>query len=220
MLRLNGAMSTALLEPEITDATAARLERLAARRTAPNGPIASPAGKGSAPKPRKGAPTNETKITALIASIATTGGLAFLLAPAGGTATAQSTVAVTPVVLQSSSAATTASSSGAASAAAATSAGTTVTGAVESNRFGNVQVSATFSSTGALTSVTLLQQPGDNHSVRINSSAVPTLTAEAVQAQSANINSVSGATYTSNSYTASLQAAIDTARAQGITTLA
>jgi uncharacterized protein with FMN-binding domain len=179
----------------------------------------------AAAKGRKGAPTNETKITALIASIATTGGLAFLLAPAGSTPTATSTVAVTPVVLQATSAGTAtagttaASTASGATAAAATGASKTVTGAVEANRFGNVQVSATFSSTGALTSVTLLQQPGDNHSVRINKSAVPTLTAEAVAAQSANINSVSGATYTSNSYVASLQAAIDTARAQGITTL-
>jgi uncharacterized protein with FMN-binding domain len=214
-------MSTALLDhTEVTDtaaadvnaATAARLERLAARRAEQAAPAApSATGTKTAAKGRKGAPTNETKITALIASIATTGGLAFLLAPAGSATTATPTVAAaTPVALQSSSAGT---------ATAATGAATTVTGAAENNRFGTVQVSATFSSTGALTAVTLLQQPGDNHSIRINQSAVPTLTSEALAAQSANINSVSGATYTSNSYTASLQAAIDTARAQGITTL-
>jgi uncharacterized protein with FMN-binding domain len=47
--------------------------------------------------------------------------------------------------------------------------------------------------------------------VRINSSAVPTLNQEVVQAQSAHIDAVSGATYTSAGYVQSLQSAIDAA---------
>ena len=65
-----------------------RLERLAARRVEQPAPNTRTAGATAAPKGRKGAPTAETKITALIASIATTGGLAFMLAPAATSTTA------------------------------------------------------------------------------------------------------------------------------------
>ncbi len=46
---------------------------------------------------------------------------------------------------------------------------------------------------------------------RINSQAVPILNQETVQAQSAQIDTVSGATYTSDGYIKSLQSAIDAA---------
>lgn len=55
--------------------------------------------------------------------------------------------------------------------------------------------------------------PGDRHSSRINREAVPILTEEAVAAQSADIDLLGGATWTSESYTASLQAALDAAKA-------
>jgi uncharacterized protein with FMN-binding domain len=45
----------------------------------------------------------------------------------------------------------------------------------------------------------------------INDQAVPQLNDETVQAQSANIDTVSGATYTSDGYRQSLQSAIDAA---------
>jgi uncharacterized protein with FMN-binding domain len=49
-------------------------------------------------------------------------------------------------------------------------------------------------------------------SVQISANAAPRLRVEALKAQSANIDAVSGATYTSEGYRASLQAAIDAAR--------
>jgi uncharacterized protein with FMN-binding domain len=49
------------------------------------------------------------------------------------------------------------------------------------------------------------------HSVSISDRAAPTLRQEALSAQSAQIDVVSGATYTSEGYIASLQSAIDAA---------
>jgi uncharacterized protein with FMN-binding domain len=89
----------------------------------------------------------------------------------------------------------------------------TVTGPVESNRYGNVQVQVTISG-GVLTDVTALQLPsGDRRTNNISASAEPALRSEALTAQSANINLLSGATYTSESYVQSLQAALDQASA-------
>lgn len=88
-------------------------------------------------------------------------------------------------------------------------------------KWGDVQVQATFAADGTLTDVTILQVPvGDTKSKRINDRAVPKLTSEALSAQSANIDTVSGATYTSIGYKKSLQSAIDIAVANGITTVA
>jgi len=65
---------------------------------------------------------------------------------------------------------------------------------------------------GKITSVQTLQHPNDNgHSVDINAYALPLLQAEAVQANSAQINAISGATVTSGGYVQSLQSAIDQA---------
>jgi uncharacterized protein with FMN-binding domain len=106
-------------------------------------------------------------------------------------------------------------------ATAAPAAPVVVNGETFSNRWGPVQVQATFGSDGALMSVDVLQTPtADGKSVRINNRAVPVLNQEALSAQSANIDTVSGATYTSNDYVRSLQAAIDIARANGVTQIA
>ena len=51
----------------------------------------------------------------------------------------------------------------------------------------------------------------DGKDVMINSRAIPVLNSEAVSAQSATIDSVSGATYTSQAYMQSLQSALDPA---------
>ena len=56
-------------------------------------------------------------------------------------------------------------------------------------------------------------------SVRINDRAVPQLNSEALTAQSADVDTVSGATYTSNDYRRSLQSAIDAAKAAGLTAI-
>ena len=80
-------------------------------------------------------------------------------------------------------------------------------------RFGVVQVRITVAD-GRIASVEALQVPNrDRHDVLINDRAVPILNAEAVKAQSAQVDLVSGATLTSQGYTQSLQSAIDRASA-------
>lgn len=98
---------------------------------------------------------------------------------------------------------------------------TVVTGGSFANRFGAVQVQATFAPDGSLADVAVLQAPdGDRRSARISEIVVPMLNNEALTVQSGSVDTVSGATYTSRSYEQSLQSAIDAARAQGITSIA
>src|SRR6478735_5809970 len=78
-------------------------------------------------------------------------------------------------------------------------------------RYGNVQVQITVKD-GKITAADVLQVPmNDRRDQMINSSAVPVYNQEAVSAQSAQIDVVSGATYTWDGYTQSLQSAIDQA---------
>jgi uncharacterized protein with FMN-binding domain len=75
-----------------------------------------------------------------------------------------------------------------------------------------VQVAATIAN-GKITNVTTLTSPNDKQkSISINNRATPILRSEALSVQSANIDSVSGATYTSEGYAQSLQSALDQAR--------
>lgn len=85
-----------------------------------------------------------------------------------------------------------------------TSATKTVAGSAESNRHGIVQVQVTFTG-DQITDVQFLKLPSTGPSQK----AGPLLRQETLQAQSADIDTVSGATQTSDSYIASLQAAID-----------
>lgn len=90
-------------------------------------------------------------------------------------------------------------------------------GNVVNTRYGPVQVQIQVAN-GALTDVAVVLYPdGDRKSIRINEQALPTLRSEALTAQSARVHTVSGATYTSDGYTQSLQSALDAARAAGIT---
>jgi uncharacterized protein with FMN-binding domain len=66
---------------------------------------------------------------------------------------------------------------------------------------------------GRIANVNLVESPSDRHSTRINEVAVPLLTQAAISTQSAQVDTVSGATWTSESYAASLQSALDAARA-------
>jgi uncharacterized protein with FMN-binding domain len=89
----------------------------------------------------------------------------------------------------------------------------TVTGAVISTRFGDVQVQVTISG-GAIADVTALELPDrDGRSRQIANIAAPILREEALTAQSASIDLLSGATYTSEAYAESLQSALDKVRA-------
>ncbi len=98
-------------------------------------------------------------------------------------------------------------------------AGTTTGGAVRNGtfdgtlidmRYGSVQVEITVSG-GKVTSVTALALPVGGRSSAISGYAGPILASEAVAAQSASIDLVSGATYTSQAYAQSLQSALDQA---------
>ncbi|RCG29456.1 FMN-binding protein [Sphaerisporangium album] len=87
----------------------------------------------------------------------------------------------------------------------------TVTGDAVDTRWGPVQVRITVAG-GQITAVDAVVVPDANPRDReINSVAVPILTQEALAAQSARIDTVSGATYTSEGYTGSLQSALDKA---------
>ncbi len=78
--------------------------------------------------------------------------------------------------------------------------------------YGLVQVQAVIQN-GKITNVQFLEYPNDRRtSVRINSVAVPDLTQEAIQAQSANVNIITGATLTSEAFQMSLQAALNKAK--------
>jgi uncharacterized protein with FMN-binding domain len=81
--------------------------------------------------------------------------------------------------------------------------------------FSIIQLRVTLTA-GELTRVETLELSGDNaRTEAINARAEPILREEALKAGSADIDVVSGATYTSRSYRKSLQAAIDQARARG-----
>jgi uncharacterized protein with FMN-binding domain len=85
----------------------------------------------------------------------------------------------------------------------------TVTGTVANTPYGPMQVQLVL--TGKqITKVNVLQHTDDGSmSVQIDSFALPKLTSETLTAQSARIDAVSGATYTSQGYMQSLQSAVD-----------
>jgi uncharacterized protein with FMN-binding domain len=202
-------------EPTLPDTTdpvlAARLERLAASRQPSSTTSARPSGAPRS-RSRRQHPSKGSRAASLGLSLAATGALSALFALHPATASVASAAT-------NGSAAGGSSASGA-STAAATGGSTAVTGSADSNRWGVVQVEAVFGSDGSLTAVNVLQSPdSEGKSVSINQRATPILTSEALAAQSAKVDTVSGATYTSDSYARSLQAAIDSARASGVTTI-
>lgn len=86
----------------------------------------------------------------------------------------------------------------------------TWTGAAIQEPWGDFQVSVVISN-GAISSVSVVEAPTDRHSSRINSQAVPLLTESVLASQGSSVDMVSGATWTSESYTESLQSALDAA---------
>jgi uncharacterized protein with FMN-binding domain len=84
---------------------------------------------------------------------------------------------------------------------------------VFAGQYGDVQVRLTISG-GRITDVVALRMPSDRaRSAQISQYAGPQLRSEVLQAQSAQIDAVSGATYTSDAYAGSVQAALDQAKA-------
>jgi uncharacterized protein with FMN-binding domain len=90
-----------------------------------------------------------------------------------------------------------------------------VNGGVARTRWGPVQVQVQIAS-NRIVDVRVLQQPNGNRTdAEINSYALPQLREQVLQAQSANVDGVSGATVTSDGYRQSLQSALDTAHFTG-----
>jgi uncharacterized protein with FMN-binding domain len=89
----------------------------------------------------------------------------------------------------------------------------TYTGGAANTRYGPVQVQITVSG-GVIADVQVTEYPhSDRRDQEINQRALPILVSETTQTQSSRIDMVSGATYTSQGYIASLQSAIDQATA-------
>jgi uncharacterized protein with FMN-binding domain len=86
----------------------------------------------------------------------------------------------------------------------------TVTGPAVETEWGFFQVEIVVED-GVLVSVAAVQEPGDRRSRRINAQALPVYEELAIEAQSADIDVISGATVTWQGYTRSLQAALDEA---------
>ncbi len=87
----------------------------------------------------------------------------------------------------------------------------TYTGGAADTRYGPVQVRIVVKN-GKVTNVSAIEYPmSDPRDVQINSYAIPALNSEAASAGSAGIDMISGATYTSEGYIASLQDALNQA---------
>ncbi len=207
-------------------AQADKLNAALARSAAARAGVAT----GAKPVGRRAKPAASSKVAALALSVATTAALAGLFAHqdsttdsvilTGGTALPAADPTAVPATTVPGAVApnTVAPTTAAPVSANGTIADGTYVGGASQNRFGTVQVQAVYSG-GQLTDVQILQYPdGDRRSLQISQYAIPKLITSAISAQSASINGVSGATYTSRSYAASLQSAIDAAKsASGVT---
>jgi uncharacterized protein with FMN-binding domain len=141
-------------------------------------------------------------LSATVAGVAATLGFQAHAPAATPTPAAQTASSSSNATASSSSAATTSTN-------ASASATKTVTSPAVANQYGNVQLKVTVSG-GKITKIEALQLPNnDPKSAQINAYAEPILQQGALTAQSAQIDAVSGATYTSNSYKTALQAALD-----------
>jgi uncharacterized protein with FMN-binding domain len=154
----------------------------------------------------------------VLASAATVSGMVLMLSlkPHTSPALAAGTASPAPSSSAGASGASGASgSSGSSGASPGKSGGTpssgtrTATGDTVQTRWGPVQVRVTIKD-GKLTDVTALTYPTQNpRDQEISGYALPQLRREALAAQSAQIDTVSGATYTSEGYRQSLQSALD-----------
>jgi uncharacterized protein with FMN-binding domain len=87
----------------------------------------------------------------------------------------------------------------------------TVNGGVADTMYGPMQVQVTVRGNQILSAHAIVYPQGGGRDQQINSQAIPQLDQETVQTQSAQIDTVSGATYTSDGYRRSLQSALDAA---------
>jgi len=151
---------------------------------------------------QSGIHVEDTRSDAASTSAGTTGASGSTAAGSAGTGTAGSTGTGSGSGSGASAAPTT---------GAAAKAGGTYAGSVVQTRFGAVQVQITVKA-GSITDVQALQLTDeDRKSVQISNRAAPLLRAEVLAAQSADVQTIGGATVTSDAYLNSLQAAIDAA---------
>ncbi len=156
---------------------------------------------------------------ALLAIAGTAAGLVMLLsfkshtAPGGGTATAGGPGP--PPAGQGSSASPSPAGLNGAGSSGASGNGTVspgtrvVTGNVANTAYGPVQVQLTLRQSKII-KVAILEQPtSTNEDIQIGNFAFPKLIRETLSVQSARIDMVSGASYTSKGYVQSLQSALD-----------
>ncbi|MER5788358.1 FMN-binding protein [Streptomyces sp. NPDC001980] len=148
----------------------------------------------------------------LLAGATTVSGIVLLLALKPHTSPTVITDSAAQAPAPSSSASASPGATGDSGKSGSSSTGTkTVTGDTVQTRWGPVQVKVTIKN-GKITDVTAVQYPTDNpRDQEINDYALPQLRSEALAAQSASIDTVSGATYTSEGYQQSLQSALDSA---------
>jgi uncharacterized protein with FMN-binding domain len=131
-------------------------------------------------------------------------------APPASTGTTGTAGSAHPATSKSATATAKASTSTGAGAGTATTT-RTLTGTAETTPYGPMQVEVTLAGT-KITNVTVLQRTNDGStSDQIDANAIPKLTSETLAAQSASIDAVSGASYTSSGYIKSLQSALDKA---------
>ncbi|MFE1437728.1 FMN-binding protein [Streptomyces sp. NPDC058739] len=143
----------------------------------------------------------------VLATAATVSGIVLLLSLKPGTdpASAAAQVPAPPPVAQGGA---TGGAAGGGAGGAQAPAGTTVTGTAARTQYGPVQVRVTVVG-GKITQAAAVQAPSGGRSSEITDNAVPRLNQAAVAAQNAQIDTVSGATYTSEGYRQSLQSALD-----------
>lgn len=156
------------------------------------------------------------KTIAILVIVTLLGIVAAYEVPAGGkkttaSATASTTTQTTPSTSQSSSSSTTTTPT--TTTANATYKDGAYTGSTATNMYEDIQVAITVSG-GKITNVTTPVVNSDSgHSEQINNYAIPQLNQQVISNQNAQIDGVSGASYTTQSYTQSLQAALDQAKA-------
>lgn len=122
------------------------------------------------------------------------------------TTTTTTTVTATPTTVESSTA-TTSTDTG----SATTLKDGTYTGITETHRYGSVTVTVTVAD-GQITKISEdVVSDGDHHSDMINERSIPAIESEVLAANSADVSTISGATYTTQAFLDSLQSALDQA---------
>jgi uncharacterized protein with FMN-binding domain len=148
---------------------------------------------------------------ALLALGGTAAGLAALLLLKGHSLAAADPAASTPAASQPAASATGPSAAAPKASTNSPAPARTVTGMLANTQYGPMQVQVTLTGT-KITKVTVVKRTNDGvESEQIDANAIPQLTRETIAAQSARIDAVSGATYTSSGYIKSLQSALDQA---------